>query len=1257
MAEYVLSAVLTLRDEFTARAKNAQKSIQGVKSAVESAVPSINGVSSVLDRAGRKADTTASKAERLKRSLSGVKGNYYATLKGRDELSPLLDKAQARLRRLSGSRAFVNIKAGISEKLQGGASGVANGLMMGAGLQMLGTAGIGLGLYSGIQRSMEFESAMSGVRAITNATQEDFEKLRNKALEMGATTKFTATESAQALNFMGMAGWDAEQSIKGLPGIMHLAAASGEDLAMVSDIVTDSMSAFKLGADRSSEFADVLAAAATKSNTNVGKMGFTFKYAAPLAGALGYSIQDVALAVGTMADSGIKGEMAGTSLRSLLTRMAKQPKQAAQAMQALGLSMTDATGKIKPFRTMLLEMRSAFKGLSEEQQTQYAALLAGTEGMSGLLAIVNGDEKKFNDLAKAIDESSGAAERMAKIRLDNLSGDLTYLSSAWDGFLLKIMKGNATSGLRGFVQEVNSLLNRFNKSVDENGLGVRSILGLVGDIVVDLKNKFLQLDGVGSVLAGGALAAGLYKLYGLTKSIAGLAAGPKVSIPGAGGVGGAMPSMTVQAATVFVNGKTVAGGGLPTPGGNAGAGGAPVPGGAVGGAAEAASRWGAFKSLNKFALPLAVGMTAYEAYNAEPEKRAETVGRGVAGIAGAEIGAAIGTAVAGPVGTFVGGIIGHFAGSAVMDNAVSGSMGNAPELDELKDVLRSTKEETAEDKAVFGKEYKTLTLSRFVDAELDDELRSGVKLEDFGLTETAAGIEPGIDTEASRQAVDIENATAAAWENLWKDKTASVLADYKAASSELSAVGAGSELSITLDAVSAGDTMAAESKKAEAWENLWKEKAASVMAAYQGAEFEAPDVSGSADTEIDVSVLGAGRADEALEAERVNVAAWANQWNASASSAVAAYQDMASAIRPVSEVVSLETMADTPEFSGAEIPASAVEAAVPDMSAVDGAMEAEAVRIEALGDVWKAVTESAVSGYQDMAEGIRPIKDTATLEILAEGPNMDEIEVSIAAVDTEPLLESETAAAESWKDIWSGAVQSRIYGYRDMATQIMVMSDEIESGAVSGLEISVSAIDAGAGKTALQEENETAAAWESLWSGVAQARVSEYQDMTSQISGMDSELAAEARDTGSSIVEAFRRSSEESMSVWSGVADWFRSVFSNISSAVSSIGSPGAVRAEVPAHATGTMNFRGGLAQINEHGGELVDLPSGSRIYPAQTTEQIIQRELQAPRNSQPTVNISGNTFVVREEADINKIAYELAQMIGMAELNYGGAG
>lgn len=1093
MAEFVLSAVLSLRDEFTARARNAQKSIQGVKGAVDNAIPSINGVSSVLDRAGRTAETTAFKTERLKRSLSGVRGNYYATIKGRDELSPLLDKAQTRLNRLRNSNTYVNLKAGLTEKLRGGIGGMASGMMMGAGMQMLGGAGIGFGLYNGIKSAMDFDAAMSGVKAITNASQEDFEKLRNKALEMGATTKFTATESAQALNFMGMAGWNAEQSIQGLPGIMHLAAASGEDLAMVSDIVTDSMSAFGLEAEKSGEFADVLAAAATKSNTNVGKMGYTFKYAAPLAGALGYSIQDVALAVGTMADSGIKGEQAGTSLRSLFTRLAKQPKEAATAMQALGLSMTDANGKMKPLRTMLLDMREKFKGLTEEQQTQYAAMLAGTEGMSGLLAIVNGNEEKFKALANAIDNSSGAAKRMADTRLDNLSGDLTYLSSAWDGFVLKLMNGNATSGLRGFVQEVNSLLNRFSKSVDEHGLGPRSVLGLIGDVVIDLKNKFLQLDGVGSVLAGGALAGGLYKIYKGVKSIADIAGGSKMSLPGMGNAGASMSNMTVQAGTVIVNGKNVTGGvgnmasGGSVPGGTAGA------GGAAGGMAGAASKWGAFKTLNKIALPLAIGVTAYEAYNAEPGKQAETVARGAAGIGGAEVGAAIGTAIAGPVGTVVGGVLGSMAGTAIMDRATSGSMGNAPELEELKATLKENG-----------------TLSDFLATETDENRRIGVNLADYDYTEDNQVA--AINAQADEQALEIEKGTAAAWESLWRD-TAAEISGLK----ESMVTNATAEVSIdtAMNTGTADDMLASETEKAAAWESLWKEKADSVLASYQ---------------------------------------------------------EMAGQIQPISETVNVDTAVEEPAFAGTE------------------------------------------------------------------------------------TLEAERGAAESLASLWGKTIQSRIDSYRDMTEQITAMNAEIESSSVSGLDISVSAIDTDAGKAALQAESETASAWSGLWSGVAQARLSEYQDMTVQVTGLDSEIVTGATNAGSAIAEAFRRSSDETKSVWSGVAEWFSGVFASISSAVKSIGSPAAVTPEIPAHATGTMNFEGGLAQINEHGGELVELPSGSRIYPAQTTERIIQKELQAAPSSPPTVNIYGNTFVVREEADINKIAYEIAQMIGMAELNYGGA-
>ena len=507
-------------------------------------------------------------------------------------------------------------------------------------------------------------------------------------------------------------------------------------------------------------------------------------------------------------------------------------------------------GKMKPLRSVLDDLRKSFRGLSEDQKTQYAAMLAGTEGMSGLLAIVNGNEKKFRELTNAIDNSSGAAERMAKIRLDNLSGDLTYLSSAWDGLILKVMKGDASSGLRGFVQELNSLVNHFSKSIDENGLGVRSVLDLVGKAVVDLKNKFLELDGIGSILAGGALAGGLYKIYKGAKGIAGmLGGGTQAGLPSAGSLGGSAGSMTIQAGTVIVNGNTVTGGGgLPTAGGGAAGGGLgnEVP--------PVVSRWGAFKSFSKLAIPLSLLTTAYETYNAAPDKQAETAARGVSGLAGAEVGAAIGTALAGPIGTVVGGALGHLAGTAVMDKAVQLDIRHQIEMDELENF----------------------------------------SLSEIGLTE----------------------------DEIWEDK----------------------------DGI------------------------------------------------------------------------------------------------------------------------------------IDGAEE-----------------------------------------------------------------------------------------------------------------------------------------------------------------------------TGSAITTEFRKAADESTGAWSAAADDLSGIFDRIKAAASGVSLSGGA-AGVPAHATGTLNFPGGLAQIHEHGGELVDLPSGSRIYPAGTTERIIQRELQTPRSNPPSVNISGNTFMVREEADIDKIAYRLMQLMNQSEMNYGGA-
>ncbi len=295
-----------------------------------------------------------------------------------------------------------------------------------------GAALAGLGLAS-TKVGMDFEEQMSKVESISGASAEEMIGLENAAKQMGATTKFSASESGQALEYMAMAGWKSQQMIDGLPGIMNLAAASGEELGLVSDIVTDSLTAFGLQASDSAHFADVLAQASAASNTSVAMMGDTFRYAAPVAGALGYSIEDMSVAIGLMANAGIKGEMAGTSLRGMLTNLAKPTAQTGKYIEALGLSMTDAAGEVKPMSALLAELREKFAGLTEAQKAEYAAGIAGKEAMSGMLALVNSSDTDFDKLSKAIANSSGTAKGMADIMNDNLKGQLTLLKSAAEG--------------------------------------------------------------------------------------------------------------------------------------------------------------------------------------------------------------------------------------------------------------------------------------------------------------------------------------------------------------------------------------------------------------------------------------------------------------------------------------------------------------------------------------------------------------------------------------------------------------------------------------------------------------------------------------------------------------------------------------------------------------------------------------------------------------------------------------------------------
>lgn len=324
---------------------------------------------------------------------------------------------------------------------------------------------VGVGAAA-VKTATDFEAGMSEVKAISGATGSEFDALRDKAIEMGAKTKFSASDSADAFKYMAMAGWDASQMMNGIAGIMDLAAASGEDLATTSDIVTDALTAFGLQASDSAHFADVLAQASSKSNTNVGLMGETFKYVAPVAGALGYSIEDTAVAIGLMANSGIKGSQAGTALRSTITRLAKPVGEAKDAVEELKISITNTDGTMKPLSQTMVELREKFAGLTEEQKTQYAAMLAGQEGMSGLLAIVNASDEDFQKLTDEINNANGAAEDMASVMMDNTAGAVEQLKGALESAGILIGE-KLTPYIRQLAEWITGLVEKFNSLSEE----------------------------------------------------------------------------------------------------------------------------------------------------------------------------------------------------------------------------------------------------------------------------------------------------------------------------------------------------------------------------------------------------------------------------------------------------------------------------------------------------------------------------------------------------------------------------------------------------------------------------------------------------------------------------------------------------------------------------------------------------------------------------------------------------------------------
>lgn len=396
-----------------------------------------------------------------------------------------------------------------------------------------GIAGLGV---AAVKTTADFDSEMSKVSAISGATGTDLDKLRGKAREMGAKTKFSASEAAQGMQYMAMAGWKTQDMMDGLEGIMNLAAASGEDLASTSDIVTDALTAFGLSAKDSSHFSDILAAASSNANTNVSMMGETFKYAAPVLGSLGYTAEDAALAIGLMANAGIKSSQAGTSLRGAITNLAKPTDTVAAAMDKYGISLTDSSGKMLSLRELMEQLRQKLGGLSEAEQAQAAAALFGKNAMSGMLAIINGSDKDFEKLAGAIDNCDGSSEKMANTMNDNLQGQITILMSQLQE--LAISFGEILMPkIRDIVTHIQNFVDKLN-AMDE---GQKETILRIGMFVAALAPMLMGLGKVITFSANvsralGTLSAGLVKAGGFsgvfTKAL-GLITSPAAIVVGA----------------------------------------------------------------------------------------------------------------------------------------------------------------------------------------------------------------------------------------------------------------------------------------------------------------------------------------------------------------------------------------------------------------------------------------------------------------------------------------------------------------------------------------------------------------------------------------------------------------------------------------------------------------------------------------------------------------------------------------------------
>ncbi|EJT6170026.1 phage tail tape measure protein [Clostridium perfringens] len=517
-------------------------------------------LSSLKKKYGENNDAVRNVEKRLeeyKEKLEKVDSSIESNSKRIQSYSTQLNNAEAELNKAAAAAKKFNDEVGknhglktTSKKLEEASS---NFKKFGEGAKKVGsslTTHVTLPLAGVAAAStavgMEFEAQMDKVAAISGATGEDFKKLKAKAEEMGAKTKFSASEAGQGLEYMAMAGWKTGDMLNGIEPILNLAIASGEELGTTSDIVTDALTAFGLTAKDAGMFSDVLAAASSNANTNVGMMGETFKYAAPVCGALGYNAKDTALAIGLMANSGIKASQAGTALRAGLTNLVKPTDSMAAVMDKYGISLKDSNGNMKSFKTVMEDLRTKFGKLDKSTQAAAVSTLFGKEAMSGWLAIINASSSDFDKLSGAIDKSEGATAQMAKTMSENAKGSIAEMKSALEGAAIKVFEALAPS-ITKVANAVSDLATKFsNLSPETQEFIVKA--GLAAMAAGPLVSGLGKLStGIGSVLKVGSL---------LTKGIGAVTTGAEVltGVTGAVGVAAEGTAVTTGAAGTAVAG-------------------------------------------------------------------------------------------------------------------------------------------------------------------------------------------------------------------------------------------------------------------------------------------------------------------------------------------------------------------------------------------------------------------------------------------------------------------------------------------------------------------------------------------------------------------------------------------------------------------------------------------------------------------------------------------------------------------------------